>query len=153
MPIRPSIPLLLLTLLLPPAAPTQTPPANDTVNAISLRLLDAESGQPVPNLQVAIYGNTGGRALQIVIEGDLYEIDVNGLTSLRLGAITSTGSMTADFTACVSPGIPAFDVKQIQTQGISPQNKCSRKRHPAAPGELIIFVRKTRWWTRWKDVN
>jgi hypothetical protein len=153
MTLRPHIPLLFLTLLLPPAALTQTTPADEPANAITLRLLDADSGQPVSNLRVTIYSNTGGKGLPIVSEGDLYEVNVNGLASLRLGAIASTGSMTSDFTACVSPGIPAFEVKQIQTKGISPQNKCSRKRHPAAPGELIIFVRKTHWWMRWKDLN
>jgi hypothetical protein len=149
---RSSIPLLLLTLLLPPAPLTQTT-SDEPANTITLRLLDADSGQPVPNLQVTIYGNTGGRALPVIIEGDLYEINVTSLASLRLGEITSTPSMTGDFTPCISHDITSFDIKQIQAKGIAPQNKCSKKSHTAAPGELVIFVRKTRWWMRWKDLN
>lgn len=149
----PHIPLLLLTLLLPTAALTQTTPADEPANTITLRLLNADSGQPAPNMQVTIYGNTGGRALPVIIEGDLYEINVASLASLRLGEITSTPSMTGDFTPCISHDITSFDIKEIQAKGIAPQNKCSKKSHTAAPGELVIFVRKTRWWMRWKDLN
>jgi hypothetical protein len=150
--LRPSIPLL-LTLLLTPAALAQSPPAVGVANLISLRLLDADSGQPMPNLKVDLYGDTGGKPLPITALGDLYEVDITGQVTLKVGEITSPTSHATDFIACTSLNLPAFDVKQIQASGISPQNKCSKATHPAAPGELIIFIRRTHWWERWKDTD
>ena len=150
--LRSSTPLL-LPLLLTAAALAQSAPAVGVANLISLRLLDADSGQPMPNLKVGLYGDTGGKPLPITLLGDLYEVDISGQVSLKVGEITSPTSSVTDFIACTSLNLPAFDIKQIQAKGISPLNKCSKKTHPAAPGELIIFVRRTHWWERWKDTD
>jgi hypothetical protein len=150
--LRRSIPLL-LPLLFTAAALAQSAPAVGVANLISLRLLDADSGQPMPNLKVDLYGDTGGKPLPITLLGDLYEVDISGQSTLKVGEITSPTSHVTDFIACTALNLPAFDIKQIQASGISPQNKCSKRTHPAAPGELIIFIRRTHWWERWKDTD
>lgn len=151
MPLRASIPLL-LSLLLPPAALSQSTPAAAAANLVSVRLLDADSGQPVPNLKALIYGEAGGKPLPVTPLGDLYEVDVTGHISLDLGAITSATSNDTEFSACVTQNV-RFDVKQIQRTGIAAQNKCNKKASPAAPGELVIFIRRTHWWERWKNMD
>lgn len=148
--LRHSIPLL-LTLLLPPAALTQSPPAAAVPNLISLRLLDAETGESIPNLKALVYGEAGGKPLPISPLGDLYEVDITGHVSLDLGAITATSNDT-EFTACIPQNI-WFDIKQIQAKGIASPNKCSKKTHLASPGELVIFIRRTHWWERWKNMD
>jgi hypothetical protein len=151
--LRSSISLLLLPLLLTAAALAQSVPTVGTANLISVRLLSADSGQPMPNLKVGLYGDTGGKPLPITFLGDLYEVDITGQVTLRVGDITTPTSHATDFTACTSLNLPPFDIKQIQAKGISPHNKCSKRTHPAAPGELVIFIRRTHWWERWRDTD
>jgi hypothetical protein len=149
---RSSIPLLLLTLTLTAATLAQSPVAA-APNLISLWLLDADTGKPIPHLRALVYGEAGGKPLPINPLGDLYEVDVTAQSSLNLGEITSTTPDATDFTACVAQSIRAFDIKQIQTAGIAPQNRCSKKSHTAAPGELVIFLRRTHWWERWEKAD
>ena len=157
MPVRPSIPTLLLALLLTPAAlaqPTPAAPATPTPNLVSLWLLDAENGRPIPNLKPLIYSESGGKSLPINPVGDLYTIDITAHTSLTLGDITDATPAATNFSPCYLPNNLAFDIKQIQSTGIAPQNKCSKRTHAAAPGELVIFLRKTHWWELWqKNIN
>lgn len=147
--LRSSIPLLLTALLFPAAALPQTPPAAATPSFLSLRLLDADTGQPIPNLKALVYGDTGGKPLPISPLNDLYEIDITAQTFLKLGLIESNIDNT-EFTPCIPQADQVFNIKQIQAQGIAPPNKCSKKTHLATPGELVIFLRRTHWWERWK---
>ncbi|MGA1981169.1 MAG: hypothetical protein ABSG84_01740 [Acidobacteriaceae bacterium] len=149
MPLRSSIPLLLAALLFSAAGLAQTAPAAALPSFVSLRLLDADTGQPIPNLKALIYGDTGGKPLPISPLGDLYEIEITAQANLKLGLIASNVD-TTEFTPCIPQSDQAFNIKQVQAQGIAPPNKCSKKTHPAAPGELVIFLRRTHWWERWK---
>jgi hypothetical protein len=152
MTLRTHIPLLFLTLLLSPAALPQTMPAEEATDTITLRLFDFETGQPMPDLEVAVYGNTGGKALPIRIEGDLYQVTVTGKATLKFASITATTPKTIEYSPCVLNTVN-FDIKEIQTKGMSPPNNCSKLTHPAAPGELILFLRKAHWWSLWKDAH
>ena len=153
--LRSSIPLLCLALAVTPAARAQPAPAPaaGAPSLISLWLLDADTGKPIPNLKPLVYGEAGGKPLPVTPLGDLYEVDITAQSSLTLGLITSATPDATDFTACVPQTIHAFDIQEIQSHGIAPQNRCSKKTHAAAPGELVIFLRKTHWWEQWKHME
>ena len=147
---RLSIPLLLL--LLPTAALTQSPPAA-APHSIHIRILDGKTGAPIPDLELSIYtGRGGGKPPPITNDGDAYKLDTANVTNLQFGEMTSRTPEHTHFTSCQT-AIPFFEVQEIETRGSASQNNCSKKplAITAAPGELILFVRKTPWWNQWKD--
>ena len=146
------LPLLLFALLPPTAAVSQSTPTA-APHAIHIRILDGKTGAPVPNLELSIYtGRGGGKPLPITNDGDAYKLDASGLATLQFGEMTSRTPEQTHFTACQT-AVPFFEVQEIETKGIASQNNCSKKplAISAAPGELILFVRKTPWWNQWKD--
>jgi hypothetical protein len=144
--LRLHIPLLLLA--------TLSLCAPSVAQSITVRILDGKTAAPIPNLQVNVYGLVGGKALPVVFAGDVYTIDITGQTSLKLGELTTTTPNPTYFAPCQTrANVPYFDVKQIQSKGITLPNNCSAKTYTALSGELVIFVHKIPWYERWKDLN
>jgi hypothetical protein len=112
---------------------------------IRIRVLDANSGKPFKRVNLTI-GTIGAQTSSFHVETDS--------TGLALVKVTPNGSISIyamGYQTDCRPGIEQtkpFPVNEIVATGISIANSCGKKTYIAAPGELVLFVRKTTFLER-----
>jgi len=125
-----------------------TPASPQTV---TIRLLNAKSGKPMPNKNVIFIWCPDCFAKSEV------SIGKDGIGHVAVPAGTNTLSMMGGpkignepyriaFIECNNPAAASIPIAQVLEKGVVPQNTCSTKSFPPKPGEIVFWALPIPWW-------
>jgi len=115
-------------------------PLQASAQQIQIKVLDAKNGKPFKHVNLTV-GTNGAIASSVHIETDR--------AGLALVQVVPSGSISVYATGYQTDCRPSaeqtksFSFDEVVTAGISIANSCGKAAYIAAPGELVLFVRKT----------
>lgn len=140
--------LALAAFAVPIALPAQAPLQ---VATIHIRVLKGRNDRPVRRAGTS----TSVLPLQPYATPIPRTTDRAGTFSLLVQTDAEVRVAVAKYAACRTVAkadrkkpLPAYSVEQILASGVVTENRCSQHTVAPTPGELILFVHPTHWWTR-----
>lgn len=111
-----------------------------------IRVVDGRMGSPVPNAHIRLwYDEPAGTGYQLVTDAEGF-----GNMPAPVGEPLRVLATVDDPMDCrrVLRGDPpkAYNLQGIATTGTAAQNGCGRVAVHATPGQLVLFVRPSRWY-------
>ena len=130
-----------------------------TVNSISIRLLDGKTGLPISpsNFLVKIDGhdsehndwvhmNDDGTVI-VTVPADAKKLSVKATYNMSMDTyINCDGAKESDKERDIW-----YPISDILKSGVVAPNECSKTNYTAKPGEFVFFVRKRDWRDRPDD--
>ncbi|WP_074652010.1 hypothetical protein [Terriglobus roseus] len=133
----------------PPPEPAVTSPSVDVApdtRVFRVRLMDGRNGQPIANGHVKLwYDEPSGAGYELATGARGV-----GLMPAPVGDPLRVIVTTLDYNDCRRPARYAppqgYNMAEIAKSGLAAENGCGTVAVRPQPGELIVFVRPTRWY-------
>lgn len=116
------------------------------LSSINVRVLDARTGEPVPNEKVAVFIEGGKNAKD-------YQTDARGEFKLEIDLSARIYAATEWRVSCTpvkAGNVPYVPVSEIIQEGFTYENACGNARTEVIRDKLVIFARKASFFEKFR---
>lgn len=125
--------------------------AATSAQTLTIRLLNAKTGKPLPNRDVTFHwGDTKETTAVLVDANGVAHVNVPpGTTEFIVVEGAHAGKETNHLAVedCNDTSSTAIRVADVLSRGVAPRNTCSTRSTPPHPGEVVFWARVPSHWS------
>ncbi len=121
-----------------------------TAQTITVRLLNAKTGEAIGNKNVTVKWTNGAKSSEILLDNNgqgNFQIPTGSREFFMIGGPRfGNEPYRVAYIECNEPAMTAIQVAQVLEKGFAPHNNCGHQSLVSRPGEIIFWALPLPWW-------
>lgn len=117
---------------------------------ITVRLLNAKTGEAIGKKNVTVKWTDGSKSSEILLDnkgqGNFQIPSGRREFFLMAGPRSGNEPYRVAYIDCNEPAVAAIQVAQVLEKGFAPRNNCGHQSFVSRPGEIIFWALPLPWW-------